>query len=94
MPYNIKPSFTIHSATIELTGAQLVALANAKMPLQEVCTDYQDDPRERPLNCIALDPVAELLEQIAALLDGFQAAAAPTPAKRGRKPNPTAAQPA
>ena len=101
MEYTIKPVMTIHSATLELSGQQLMYLANAQVHLQEVCDAYDNEfgssefgNAKRTVQCAALAPVAELLEACAALISGATMA---EPAKR-RGPDkriagdPTAAQ--
>ncbi len=82
MAFNLKAKMIIESATLELTGAQLVELANAQVHLQTVC----EDAAGSEVN--ALDPVAELLESIADLVDGATVAPVVPKAKYpgGRKP--------
>ncbi len=97
MTFNLKAKMIIESATLELSGQQLVDLANAQVHLQTVCEDYEggafaQGAENRPNEVRALDPVAELLESIANLVDGATIAPIAAKAKHpgGRKPkNPT-----
>ena len=73
MPFQLQAQTIIKSATLGLTGQQIIDLGDAVPHLQEVCESYIGDPDElinpddRPESVQALDVVMELLAACASL---------------------------